>query len=176
MSSRDSDDRARAKLLSDALRAVRKMRPVKTEALAQALGLSVRGYQNFEAGGGALSVKHVMNFGAAIDCDPLGVLAAVQIGEPQFAAWVAHNKALLAFAMTLEEFVEETGDAIAHLDTTELVSSYRAMFKDLSGKALQAKSDNDDWRARFGKATRADEPAPSPQPGDADDPEGEEGA
>ncbi|MBI1685174.1 hypothetical protein [Caulobacter hibisci] len=173
MSSRDSDDRARAKLLSDALRAVRKIRPAKTEALADALGLSVRGYQNFEAGGGALSVKHVMNFGAAIDCDPLGVAAAVQIGQPQFAAWVAHNKAMLAFAMTLEEFVEETGDAIAHLDTTELVSCYRAMFKDLSAKALQAKSAKDDWLARLGRTGRGDEPFEPDGSADPRDPDDE---
>lgn len=168
MSGKDPDDKARAKLLSEllsaALRAVRAIRPARTPALAEAVGLSLRGYQNFEAGGGALNVEHVMKFGAAIDCDPIGVLAAVHIGRPDFAAYVAQNKAMIAFGMTLQEFVDEAGEAIAFLETTSFVSAYRAAFKDLTGQALEAKARNDALLARAARRGLAGEPEPATVP------------
>lgn len=164
MSGRDRSARKRGQLLSDALRAVRGIRKARTQDLAQALGLSVRGYQNFESGAGHLNIDHVLNFGAAIDCDPFGVLASVQIGRPEFAAYVAQNKAMIAWLVALQEFVEATGDAISLLETSTLLSAYRTMFKDLSAQALAAKADTDAWLAQ--NAARLDLPKP------ADDAEG----
>lgn len=156
MDDQDSENKKRSKLLSDALRAVRDVRKAKPQALADALGLSVRGYQHFEAGGGRLNIDHVMAFARAIDCDPFGVLAAVQIGKPEFAAWVAQNKAMIAFMITLQEFAEETGGAMAHLETTAWVSAYREMFKGLSEQARGTQTRNETWlvehAARLGLA------------------------
>lgn len=145
--SRDTEDNQRSKLLSRALRAVRAIRNVKPRALAQALGLSLRGYQHFEAGGGQLNIDHVTAFAQASDADPIGILTAVQIGKPEFAAWVAQNKAMIAFMITLQEFAEDTGEAMARLETTTWVSAYREMFKGLSEKALAAQAQNDAWLA-----------------------------
>lgn len=146
--SKDSGDKQRSKLLSLALRAVRAIRNVKPRALAEALGLSLRGYQHFEAGGGQLNIDHVMAFAQASDADPIGILTAVQIGKPEFAAWVAQNKAMIAFMMTLQEFAEDTGEAMARLETTTWVSAYQEMFKGLSEKALAAQAQNDAWLAQ----------------------------
>jgi hypothetical protein len=146
MSGKDPDDKQRSTLLSRALRAVRAIRKVKPRALAAALGLSLRGYQNFEAGGGQLNIEHVKAFAQANDADPFGILAAVQIGKPEFAAWVAQNKAMIAFMITLEEFVDNTGEAMVRLETTTWVSAYREMFKGLSEKALSAQAqDQPGW-------------------------------
>lgn len=147
MSDRASDDKRRSSPLSDALRAVRRVRKAKPGDLAKALGLSLRGYQNFEAGGGQINIAHVMRFARALDADPIGVLAAVQIGKPEFAAWVAQNKAMIAFMITLQEFAEETGEAMSRLETTTWVSAYREMFMSLSEKALAAQAQNDRWLA-----------------------------
>lgn len=149
MSGKDSENKQRSKLLSDALRAVRAVRSkMKPRALAKALGLSLRGYQHFEAGGGQLNVDHVMAFGRASDADPIGILAAVQIGKPEFAAWVAQNKAMIAFMITLREFADDTGPAMARLETTTWVSAYREMFKGLSEKALASQALDTDWLAQ----------------------------
>lgn len=157
MSDKDSETTTRSKLLSRALRAVRAIRKAKPLDLAKALGLSLRGYQHFEAGGGQVNIEHVMRFARAIDCDPIGVLAAVQIGKPEFAAWVAQNKAMIAFMITLQEFAEDTGEAMARLETTTWVSAYREMFKDLAEKAQTAERQNAAWMsqeaARVGLAT-----------------------
>lgn len=147
MSGKDPDDKQRSTLLSRALRAVRAIRKVKPRALAAALGLSLRGYQNFEAGGGQLNIEHIKAFAQANDADPFGILAAVQIGRPEFAAWVAQNKAMIAFMITLEEFVDNTGEAMVRLETTTWVSAYREMFKGLSEKALAAKAQDEAWLA-----------------------------
>lgn len=154
----DSDDKRRGQLLSRALRAVRKIRPATSRDLARALGLSLRGYQHFEAGGGQLNIGHVMRFGPAIDCDPIGVLAAVHIGHPEFAAYVAQNKAMLAYMIALEDFVEETGPAIARLETTVWARAYRAMFKTLAAEALAAQAESDALLARGGHHPDCDQP------------------
>lgn len=173
MSGNDSDGKKRS-LLSDALRAVREIRPVQTQDLADALGLSVRGYQNFEAGGGQLNINHVMRFSRRIDCDPIGVLASVQIGKPEFAAYVAQNKAMLAYMIQLQEFVEEAGEAIASLETTTWVSAYRAMFKDLAEKALAAKAAKDAWVAdNSARLGLAGDPPVVPGAGDPAQPQNE---
>ncbi len=149
MTDKDPDSKKRAHLLSRALKAVRGVRSgAKSRDLAAALGLSLRGYQHFEAGGGQLNVDHVLRFGAALDCDPIGVLAAVQIGRPEFAAYVAQNKAMVALMITLQEFVEDAGEDIARLETTTFVSAYRAMFQDLSRQAKAAREQNDAWVAK----------------------------
>lgn len=154
MSVKDPKDNRRSTLLSRALRAVRAIRKVNPRVLAAALGLSLRGYQNFEAGGGQLNLDHIKAFAQASNADPFGILAAVQIGKPEFAAWVAQNKAMIAFMITLEEFVETTGEAMVRLETTTWVSAYREMFKGLSDKALAAQSRDEAWLAenalRFG--------------------------
>lgn len=178
MRAKDSEDKKRSKLLSRALRAVRAIRKVKPHDLAKALGLSLRGYQNFEAGGGQLNIEHVMAFSRAMDCDPIGVLAAVQIGKPEFAAWVAQNKAMIAFMINLQEFAEETGGAMARLETTTWVSAYREMFRDLSEKALAAQARDEAWlsenAARLGlgaaptaSATATDAPRADAEASDA---------
>ncbi|MDR6624486.1 hypothetical protein [Caulobacter segnis] len=147
MSGKDSENDKRS-LLSRALRAVRAIRKIKPRALAAALGLSLRGYQNFEAGGGQLNIDHVMAFARANDADPIGILAAVQIGKPEFAAWVAQNKAMIAFMITLQEFAEDTGEAMTRLETTTWVSAYREMFKGLSEKALASQAQDAAWLAQ----------------------------
>lgn len=171
MSDKDSEDKKRSKLLSRALRAVRAIRKAKPRDLAKALGLSLRGYQHFEAGGGQLNVEHVMAFSRAIDCDPIGVLTAVQIGKPEFAAWVAQNKAMIAFMITLQEFAEDTGEDMARLETTTWVSAYREMFLELAKKARASQVENDAWLAenvaRLGLGPR--DPAPDQGDGHGDD-------
>ena len=160
MSDQDSETKTRSQLLSRALRAVRGIRNAKPRDLAKALGLSLRGYQNFEAGGGQVNIEHVMRFARAIDCDPIGVLAAVQIGKPEFAAWVAQNKAMIAFMISLQEFAEETGESMARLETTTWVSAYREMFKGLAEKARTAELQNAAWMSL--DAARVGLAAPTP--------------
>lgn len=176
MSDKDSEDRTRSKLLSRALRAVRAIRNVKPRDLAKALGLSLRGYQHFEAGGGQLNIDHVMAFSRAMDCDPIGVLTAVQIGKPEFAAWVAQNKAMIAFMITLQEFAEETGESMARLETTTWVSAYREMFKGLSEKARASTVQNDAWLAENAGRLGLAPPAPSAGKGEPGGDEADEAA
>jgi transcriptional regulator with XRE-family HTH domain len=174
MSDKDSEDNKRSKLLSDALRAVRDIRKPTTQDLADALGLSRRGYQHFEAGGGKFNIDHVMAFARAIDCDPFGVMASVEIGRPEFAAWVAQNKAMIAFMITLREFADDTGEAMSRLETTTWVSAYRAMFKDLSEKARIAQAQNDTWltenAAKLGLGVARSDPQGQTDAADGDDP------
>ncbi len=146
MNGQDPEGSKRGHLLSRALRAVRAIRKATSRDLAKALGLSLRGYQHFESGGGQLNVDHVLRFADAIDCDPFGVLAGVHIGHPELAAYTAKNKAVIAYMIGLQEFVEDAGEAIAYLETATTLSAYRAMFKDLTEKARAAQRQDAAWR------------------------------
>jgi len=171
MSAQDPEGSTRGQLLSRALRAVRAIRKATSRELAKALGLSLRGYQHFEAGGGQLNVDHVLNFAEAIDCDPFGVLVGMHIGHPELAAYMAKNKGMLAYLIHLQEFVEETGEAIAYLETGTLVSAYRTMFKDLTEKARAAQRQDAAWLAQnAGRLVLRNE-----SPGDDEGGEGEDG-
>lgn len=145
MSAQDSEGSKRGQLLSRALRAVRAIRKATSRELAKALGLSLRGYQHFESGGGQLNIDHVLNFGTAIDCDPFAVLAGVNIGHPELAAYMAKNKGMIAYLIHLQEFVEDAGESIAYLETTTFVSAYRTMFKDLARQARAAQQQDTAW-------------------------------
>jgi len=147
MSAQGPEGSKRGQFLSRALRAVRAIRKATSRELAKALGLSLRGYQHFEAGGGQLNVDHVLSFGAAIDCDPFAVLAGVHIGHPELAAYMAKNKGMIAYLIHLQEFVEDAGEAIAYLETGTMVSAYRAMFKDLAEEARAAQRQDAAWLA-----------------------------
>lgn len=168
MSDQDPEGRKPGQLLSKALRAVRAIRRTTSRELAKALGLSLRGYQNFEAGGGQLNVGHVLKFADAINCDPFGILAGVQIGHPELAVYTAKNKGMIAYMMGLQEFVEDAGESIAYLETATFVSAYRDMFMDLAQKARAAQQRDADWladnAARLGLPTRE-----TPQDDDADE-------
>ncbi|OJU10329.1 MAG: hypothetical protein BGN86_15545 [Caulobacterales bacterium 68-7] len=144
---RQGGDR-RGRLLSMALRAVRSIRPLTSKHLAAALGLSLRGYQHFEAGGGQLNIDHVLKFAAATNSDPIGILVSVQIGRPDFAAHVAQNKAMFALMLSLQEFAEEAGEDVSRLDTAAYLSAYRAMFKDLAEQARAERERSDAWIAK----------------------------
>lgn len=168
MSGQDPESKTNASLLSRALRAVRAIRNVSSRDLAKALGLSLRGYQHFEAGGGHLNVDHVMRFSRAMDCDPIGVLMAIRIGKPEFAAYVAQNKAMIAYVIALQEFVEETGESIARLETTTWVSAYRETFKGLSEKAKTAQAEHDAWLAENTARINLLDPTPGETPASGD--------
>jgi len=167
MAGKDPDDKQRSNLLSRALRAVRAIRKTRPRALAAALGLSLRGYQNFEAGGAQLNIDHVKAFAQANDADPFGILVAVEIGKPEFAAWVAQNKAMIAFMITLQDFAEETGEAMTRLETTTWVSAYREMFKGLSERALASQAQDATWLSQ--NAARLDLGSSHPAVDAADD-------
>lgn len=124
-------DPAERATLSEALRLVRKHRGMRQIDVAEAMGLPIRTYQNFEAGRIHLDFEKIKAFAAATDSDPHAILAAVMIGSPAFALRSTQNKLTSVLMTALQRFDERLGDDIARIEVGRLIKAFRKVFADL---------------------------------------------
>lgn len=122
-------------LRAAALKAVRRLRGLSAEAVASGMNLRLRTYERFEAGQGRLNLDYIHRFCAVTDSDPHGLLAAIAIGSPAFAARTAGNKMATILVILLQQFDERTGDRIGDLDARTLISAFGRTFDDLAEAA-----------------------------------------
>lgn len=148
MSSIDPESRKRSQQLSLALRAVRRVRQMKSRDIAEAMGIPLRSYLHFEAGGGRLNVDLVMKFARATDSDPFAILGGALIGEPELAGYCAKNKMMIAMAIALREFCAELGSDIERLETSTLVTGFNTLFHGLVSEARTQEEWAEKWLAQ----------------------------
>lgn len=132
-----------SKILSLALRALRRFRGKRPPELAQALGLQMRSYEHFESGAGRLNVDRVMAFADATASDGFAILVAQWIGSPQFAVRCANNKLVTILIMALRDFDATAGDAIATLDAQTLIGAFEDALGRLRDEAQRRSAQ--DW-------------------------------
>lgn len=123
-----------APILSAALRGIRKKRGLKTLEVAERMGMPLRSYELFEAGGGKLSIERIMAFADATDSDPYALLLAIPFRSAEFAINCADTKLVLIMTMYLQEFGDDRGADIAFLDPPNIIGAFERVFKDLGGK------------------------------------------
>lgn len=145
MSSIDPESRKRSQQLSLALRAVRRARQMTSREIATGMGIPLRSYLHFEAGGGRLNVDLVLRFAQATDSDPYAILGGALIGAPDLAGHCARNKMMIALAIALQEFCTELGPDIERLETSTLVTAFSELF---TGLASQARP-QEDWAQKW---------------------------
>lgn len=151
------DDAARGASLSKALKAIRRRRGLRAADAAEALDMPLRSYEHFEAGRGRLNLERVHLAADAIDADPYAILAALEIGSPEFAARCADNKLMTILMMALQDFDETAGDDIAQLDPRTLIGAFTRLFDQLAQEARARAQALEDWRGGRGGATGSDE-------------------
>lgn len=145
MSSIDPESRKRSQQLSLALRAVRRTRQMSSREIAAAMGIPLRSYLHFEAGGGRPNIDLVLKFAQATDSDPYAILGGALIGAPELAGYCARNKMMVALAIGLQEFCAELGPDIERLETSTLVMAFSELF---TGLASQARP-QEDWAQKW---------------------------
>ena len=101
MSERQTD----AAVLSAAVRGIRRLKGYTSQQTASGMNLSLRTYQDFEAGKVRLNMDYVYRFCRFVDADPEALLIALAIGSPEFAIRCANNK-----LMRLIEVLEDDDD------------------------------------------------------------------
>jgi transcriptional regulator with XRE-family HTH domain len=124
-------------VLSQAARILRRARDLKTDAVAQAMGLKPRAYEYFEAGHGHITLERLHRFAQAVSADPHGLMAAIMIGSPAFALRSADNKLVAAFLITLQEFDAAGGDDLKRIDTTTYLTAFSETFDRLLSEARE---------------------------------------
>jgi transcriptional regulator with XRE-family HTH domain len=118
--------------LSRTLKALRRRRGVRATELAQALGMPLRSYQHFESGRCRINVDRIHEVARILDADPHAILAAADVGSPEFAVRTADNKLMTILVMSLKDFDEAAGDQIAQLDVRVLMDTFKEVFQDLA--------------------------------------------
>lgn len=125
------------RLLSEAVRRVRRHRGMTVAETAAAMHVSLRTYQRFEGGETRLNLDHLHRFATATQSDPHALLLAIAIGAPAFAVHCADNKLGAVMTIALQKLEETLGDRLAELDTRSLVSAATALIDRLSDQVLK---------------------------------------
>lgn len=123
-------------LLSAALKLVRKARGMSSRQTADAMHMSIRTYQRFEAGETRLNLDHIHRFAKATASDPHAIVMSVMIGSPRFALNAADNMLSTILIVGVQQLELAVGDRIAELDTRGLVSAMTALVDALKEQLL----------------------------------------
>ena len=160
MASPIDSDLSRGVRLSQALKAVRRKRGLRTTEVARAMGLPLLSYEHFEAGNGRLNIDRVHQFAQALEVDPYAILAAVDIASPAFAARCADNKLMTIFLMALQEFDAAGQEDLTRIDARSLITGFTRLFDGLIARARDEDAFVEDWmddKTLFGPGAPPDE-------------------
>lgn len=135
-------------MLSLALRAIRKRRGLTARQVAGRLSMLQRTYELFEAGSGQLSVVKIFAFAQATDSDPFAILAAVELGMPQFAADCADNKLCQILAYALQDLHADLGEQVAELEAATLIAAFSSTMRALASDVRTRRMQADEWMRR----------------------------
>ncbi|MDP3749290.1 MAG: XRE family transcriptional regulator [Phenylobacterium sp.] len=130
----ESDTGRGRRVLSEAIRAVRKRRRLKVGDVAQRMDLARRSYEYFEAEG-SLDLTRLQRFAEVTRSDAYAILLSIPLGSPQFAARCADNKMMTTFLTLAREFDLRLGDDIARLGTESITRAFATAFRDLESLA-----------------------------------------
>jgi len=121
-------------ILAKVIRDIRRLRDLRSSDVAQRMGLPLRSYELFEAGGGRLDLERLFAFAEATDSDPFAIMLSVPFRSSAFAVACADTKLALITMMHLQGFYEERGDDIAYLDPPNIIGGFERVFKELGAK------------------------------------------
>jgi len=121
-------------VLAKAIRDIRRLRDLRASDVAGRMGLPLRSYELFEAGGGRLDLERLFAFAEATDSDPFAIILAVPFRAPSFAVACADTKLALILVMHLQGFYEDRGDDISYLEPLNIIGGFERVFKELGTK------------------------------------------
>lgn len=163
-----AERQSQSETLSSALRLIRTHRRMKSADVAQAMGMALRSYEHFEAGGGRVNLERIHRFAQVTDSDPYAILAALALGSPHFALRTADNKLMTILMVALQEFDQEVGDVTAELDGRTLINTFTKAMKDLALQSVRRDSAASAWlQQRLGKLVTPANGADDGDPGDS---------
>lgn len=118
-------------LLAQALKLIRRHRGLTAAEVASTMGMPLRTYERFEAGGSRLNVDYIHRFAAATNCDPYAIIMAVAVGSPELARRCADNKLVTTLTIGAQRLDLLLGDRMQALEAREVILAVCAMFDQL---------------------------------------------
>ncbi len=138
--------------LAASLRLIRTQRRMKTAEVARSMGMALRSYEHFEAGGGKVNLERIHRFAEVTKSDPYAIIAALALGSPAFALRCADNKLMTILMVALHELDEDAGDAIADLDALPIINAFTKTMKDLAAQSVRRDDAANAWlQERLGR-------------------------
>lgn len=126
------DDAQVRRRLSQSLRAIRCTRGLRPRQVAARMGMALRSYQHFEAGGGRLPLALLERFAEAVDCDPVALLLGAQFDMPDLAMLCLDNKLAATLLGELRDFAAYEGQAADGLEAAAALSAFHRTFGELA--------------------------------------------
>jgi transcriptional regulator with XRE-family HTH domain len=117
-----------ARLLSLIVKSIRLERRMKVAEVAQAMGIGLRTYEDFEAGRGRLDLEKVRLFGRATDTDAVAITLGLLLGSRETAMRAVDNKASTILWIALQEFEKDVGDQLSLIPGSYFLESLRQGF------------------------------------------------
>jgi hypothetical protein len=133
------------------------------------MGVSLRTYQDFEAGRREFDFNKVRLFAKATRSDAVAILLAIYFGWPELAVLLIDNKMASAFFIVMRDLFTEVGPRLSRVPSALLVSGFRfirdevlKLFarQDASVRTISSGPSTRAWRRRTPEAPPdEDEPA-----------------
>jgi len=114
-----------ARLLSQVVKSIRKERNMTGAEVAAGMGVSLRTYQDFEAGRRAFDFNKVRLFARATRSDAIAILLAIYFAWPELAVLLMDNKMATAFFIVMRDLFTEVGPRLSRVPAGLLVSGFR---------------------------------------------------
>lgn len=132
MVEKDPDGLGLAELAPLILKPLRKMRGVSPPEMAARMGMSTRAFQDFENGRTGLLLERLQRFAEILKLDQFAILAAFHLRKPRIAHVFAQNKFMLIQASAVDEFDQDTQDAIAAVDPLTVLDAHTQFYGQLA--------------------------------------------
>ncbi len=114
-----------ARLLSQVVKMIRKERHMTGAEIASAMGVSLRTFQDFEAGRREFDFNKVRLFAKATRSDAVAILLAIHFSWPELAVLLMANKMATAFFIVMRDLYTEVGPRLSRVPAGLLVSGFR---------------------------------------------------
>lgn len=134
-----------SRLLSAAMKAIRKLKGLSAKEVAGRMNMGLRTYQHFEAGRNKPNLEYINRFCEVTQIDLFALLGALMIGSPAFARRVADNKLMTILMVALKDYDEALGDKIADQDPLTFIIAVEAMFAGLIESAARPQAETQKW-------------------------------
>ncbi len=150
--------RRQGQLLSQILKHVRDLRHLSARQVADAMGLPLRTYYNFESGSGALDIARVFRFGEATASDPAGIIEGLMLGSLEHALRCVENQAASIKLASFHKFEQKVGDRMTNIQPQFFIEAFKRSYDSLESHMDKTDQGAERWLAENLPKIRRDDP------------------
>ncbi len=150
--------RRQGQLLSQILKQLRELRHLSARQVADAMGLPLRTYYNFESGSGALDIARIFRFGDATSTDPVSIFEALMLGSVEHALRCAENQAASIKLAAFHRFEQKVGDGMTNIQPQFFIEAFTRAYDSLEGHKDKTDRGAERWLAENMPKVPRDDP------------------